>query len=82
MSTGKHSAGFRWTIFWKMTLIGMAGLVGFLAIGGIGYWTASSLTDTSETAFDHLTQARIKYAETSARALERVPRQNAGHAQF
>jgi len=71
MSTGKHSAGFRWTIFWKMTLIGMAGLVGFLAIGGIGYWTASSLTDTSETAFDHLTQARIKYAETSARALEK-----------
>ncbi|WP_298036644.1 methyl-accepting chemotaxis protein [uncultured Desulfuromonas sp.] len=70
MKTVQANRGWRWTIGRQMGLIGTIGLAGLLALGGIGFWASSHLSDTAAGALGRETDARTLYARTSADALE------------
>jgi len=59
-----------WTIGLKMTLIGLVGLIGLLVLGGIGYWVSDYLNMTSTLALQDESDARLKFASASERAVQ------------
>ncbi len=58
------------TLVWKMAIISWIGLIGLLALGGIGFWVSADLTGTATTALEQVGKARSLYARTAEDALQ------------
>ncbi len=59
----------RLTIAWKMAMISVIGLVGLLALAGIGYWASVHLNQSAAEALGAGSQAREQLAEATDLAL-------------
>ncbi len=64
MVNGKRTIGL------KMALISWIGLLGLLALGGIGFWASSYLTRTATSALQGSARALERYTVTSETALQ------------
>lgn len=60
---------FQLKIFHKMGLIALLGLVGMLALGGIGYWSTSNINKTAVTALERNDTIRGNIVDSYDKAL-------------
>ena len=60
---------FQLKIFHKMALIALLGLIGMLALGGIGYWSTSNIDKTAATALERNDTIRSSLVQSYDQAM-------------